>query len=154
MSAAETGDQEVSTSVQVVAPVNLRVVKSSNRKVVVINETLTYRIIVNNTNAFPIFDARLFDPIPRGTTFDPGSVTVNGIHVRDQTPETGIFIVELAPGAQAEIIFRVHVAFEPDPAILRNQARVQFVFLNQQDQTIAREAVSNVVVVEVEEHEE
>src|SRR5438105_4523439 len=84
-------------------------------------DTLEYTIILNNLSSSNITGATLFDNIPAGVSYVPGSTTLNGVSVADvsskmpysnsgglvNSPLYGPGI--LAPNVAATIIFRVKV---------------------------------------------
>lgn len=112
------------TSVHVSAP-NVAAVKSVNATDAVNGDTLTYTTVVTNNGLSPINNAVLSDIVPPGSTFVPGSVTVNGAPVPSASPATGIPIGTVAPSASATVTFEVIISM-PVPAILSNQASVSF----------------------------
>lgn len=50
-----------------------------DREFASIGDTLTYTITLQNTGNIPATNVIITDSIPTGTTFIPGSVTINGI---------------------------------------------------------------------------
>lgn len=107
------------------APV-ITVDKSVDKTAAKLGDTLTYTMTVSNPSAFPATGVVLTDPIPSGTTFVPGSVTINGAASGDQ-PNTGVTIGTLAAGASSVVTFQVKVGNTlPSPNPIPNTATVSF----------------------------
>ncbi|MCG8399083.1 DUF11 domain-containing protein, partial [Bacillus atrophaeus] len=77
--------------------------------------TITYTIVITNIgNVLDAINVILTDPIPTGTTFTPGSVTVDGIPTTDN-PSTGIPLGDIPPGGTVTVTFQVQVNTFPVP---------------------------------------
>ncbi|GMQ62828.1 DUF6923 family protein [Vallitalea maricola] len=88
----------------------MSVVKSVDITSTVLGDTLTYTIVItNNSTTTSTTNVVFTDPIPNGTTYVPGSATVNGLPAVG-TPDTGITIGTLAPGASATVQFQVDIS--------------------------------------------
>lgn len=111
----------------VLAAVNLlSVTKEVNATTALIGDTLTYTMTVTNTSSIPVNGVVLTDPIPSGTAFVPGSVTVNGSPSAD-LPNTGITIGTLAAGASSVVTFQVKIGNTlPNPNPIPNTATVNY----------------------------
>ncbi|MFX3646823.1 MAG: beta strand repeat-containing protein [Paenibacillus sp.] len=136
-------------SIPVTADNIISVVKSAPVNHVQIGEVITYTLVINNNVSLPINDILLTDPIPAGTTFVPGSVTVDGAVIADANPATGIRIDMIMQNGTAVVTFQVvvndSVINEPEPVLLINQANVQFTTGNFTD-TVQ----SNTVIIPVQ----
>ena len=88
---------------------SLGVVKSVDKAYAASGDTLTYTITVTNTGTVPANSVTFRDPIPNGTRFVAGSVTVNGTSQPNDSPETGFALPDLAAGQSATVVFRVTV---------------------------------------------
>ncbi|MDQ3815314.1 MAG: hypothetical protein M3347_15455, partial [Armatimonadota bacterium] len=96
-------------------------------------ETVTYTITMQNTGSGNSSGTTLADPIPAGTTYVPGSTTLNGATVTDNggmpfrtaalVNSVGQAAGVIAAGATATVIFQV-TANNPAPAIITNTATV------------------------------
>lgn len=82
--------------------------KSASRAVVSGDE-LTYTIVISNSGSFTNTDLFFTDPIPSGTTFVAGSVTVDGVSQSTYDPNTGFSLGSLAPNAEITVTFKVKV---------------------------------------------
>lgn len=91
-----------------------------------LGDTLTYTMTVTNVSSIPVNGIVLTDPIPSGTTFVPGSVTVGGAPSAGD-PTTGITIGTLAAGASTTVTFQVLIGnIEPNPNPIPNTATVSY----------------------------
>lgn len=114
-------------------------------------DTLTYTIDVTNTSAFGLAaDNVVFtDPIPAGSTFVPGSLTING-GPNPGDPSAGVSLGSIPAGGSVQVIFQVLIG-DNDPIIdIVNQAFADFSFTNT-DGTFDSSAESNIVITQVEE---
>lgn len=84
-------------------------VKSADRAFAVSGDVIRYTSVATNTGN--VTETGLFfrDPIPAGTTFVPGSVTVNGVSQPAADPVTGFALADLAPGQSVTVAFDVSV---------------------------------------------
>ncbi|MGY1423664.1 DUF6923 family protein [Bacillus cereus] len=100
------------------APISLlTATKSVDKVTATIGEILTYTLIVTNiSTTVTAMNAILTDPIPVGTNFVSGSVTVNGVpNVGD--PSIGILLGNIAPQTSLTITFQVQIDNSPPNAI-------------------------------------
>ncbi|TVX92936.1 DUF11 domain-containing protein [Paenibacillus agilis] len=118
--------------------------KSANVSVAVFNDVVIYSITVTNNGIETVNNAVVFDPIPAGSVFVAGSVTVNGISVPDSQPTSGIDLFAIAPGQTETATFQVRVVSLPNPPTLSNRATVSFT-----SGTFTGSSVSNTVTVAV-----
>ena len=89
--------------------VEVRPVKSVDKGVAVSGEELLYTTEITNAGSLPISDVYFTDPIPVGTTFVSGSVTVNGASVPAADPALGFPLPNILPGQSVTVTFRVTV---------------------------------------------
>ncbi|CAG7651182.1 hypothetical protein PAESOLCIP111_06263 [Paenibacillus solanacearum] len=111
-------------SIPVYQPV-ISTVKSVNRNVATVGDTLTYTIFVSNTGNIAA-QATLTDTLPAGTSFVPGSVTVNTVPVPGASPLTGINLGSVAPGSSVPVTFQAVLTTLPSPPRLVNQATAAY----------------------------
>jgi len=139
-------------SIPVTAEDIVSVIKSVSVEEVQIGETITYTLLIKNNVSTPITDVVLTDPIPGGTAFVPGSVTVDGAVIPDANPAAGITISMIIQNGSATVTFQVvvddRVINEPVPILVTNQANVQFTTGNFTD-TVQSNAVTTPVNIPV-----
>lgn len=111
--------------VSVTAP-NVAVTKSTSTTSSTVGDTITYTINVTNNGITSINNTVLTDPIPTGTAFVPGSVTVSGVPQAGANPATGISLGSIAPGSTVPVTFQVTVVSLPNPATVNNRSFVSF----------------------------
>ncbi|PFR33676.1 hypothetical protein COK29_34020, partial [Bacillus cereus] len=80
-------------------------VKSVNRTVAGVGDTLTYTITVPNTGTGSAENVVLRDSIPNGTTFVAGSVTVGGVTQPNANPANGINLGTIPNNTQRIVTF-------------------------------------------------
>ncbi len=87
---------------------DLEVVKSVDKVVTSLGETLTYSIDVTNNGTVDSINTIITDTIPAGTTFVPNSVTIGGVAAPGENPENGINLGTISPGETVTITFQVN----------------------------------------------
>ncbi|WP_423748464.1 DUF6923 family protein, partial [Bacillus cereus] len=96
----------------------LTVTKSVDQTVASIGSTLTYTMVVTNDSGVITANNVVFtDPIPTGTTFVPGSVTVNAVPTAGD-PSTGIPLGDIPPLGSVTITFQVIIGAAPPSDII------------------------------------
>lgn len=105
---------------------NITLVKTASATDAVVGDTITYTIVATNAGIAPVTNLVISDPIPAGTVFAAGSVTLNGLPLPGANPASGVSVGTLAPGATATLTFNVTVTALPSPAVLSNQASASF----------------------------
>jgi uncharacterized repeat protein (TIGR01451 family) len=120
--------------IDVGAPKFPQAVKSSNRTVTYVGDTVTYSIILDNTvGTANATNVTFFDTPPPGMSFIPGTTTVNGVLQAGANPVTGFSVGTINTGASATVTFQVRVdaiPAEPAPAQFVNRARWTFDFVS------------------------
>ncbi|MGW8958242.1 DUF7507 domain-containing protein [Paenibacillus sp. NPDC055715] len=113
-------------SIPVSAP-NVSISKTANRSTAIPGDSVLYTLTVLNNGIEAVNNIVVSDPIPVGSSFTAGSVTLNGSPITAGDPSLGIAIGSIAPGGGATITFRVVVSSPlPSPPQLTNQARVSY----------------------------
>lgn len=64
---------------------------------------------MTNNGIVPVNNVVLVDPIPAGSQFVAGSVTVDGVPRPGANPASGVVIGTIAPGASSTVTFQVQV---------------------------------------------
>ncbi|WP_315907095.1 DUF11 domain-containing protein, partial [Priestia koreensis] len=90
----------------------LNATKSVDQAFAEVGDQLTYTVVLNNTGTLPLTNVVFTDLDPAGTTFVPGSVTINGTP-NAGNPNTGISLSTLNVGAITTIVYRVAVTSVP-----------------------------------------
>ncbi|MHA6529455.1 DUF7507 domain-containing protein [Paenibacillus sp. BAC0078] len=105
---------------------NVAVVKSASLPDVAVGDTLLYTSVISNNGIAPVTNVILSDPIPAGSTFLPGSVTVGGSPRATADPGTGISVGTIAAETSVTVIFQVTVTSVPSPAQLSNRSSASY----------------------------
>ncbi|MEK3701220.1 hypothetical protein NYE33_29935 [Paenibacillus sp. FSL R10-2199] len=117
------------TSNTLTIPVRLpsvAIVKSASFPDVAVGDTLVYTSVVTNNGIVAVTNTVLSDPIPPGSTFVAGSVTVAGSARPTADPASGITIGTIAPGASVTVTFQVNVTSVPGSGQLSNQSSASY----------------------------
>lgn len=88
---------------------NVTVVKSTPSTDAVVGDIITYTIVATNNGIDVVNNVILLDPIPAGSQFVNGSVTVDGTSRPGGNPASGIIIGSIAAGASTTVTFQVQV---------------------------------------------
>ncbi|NIK71637.1 DUF11 domain-containing protein [Paenibacillus sp. BK720] len=121
-----TGSVDSNTVTFPVSAPNVGVALSANYTVVTVGDTITYTAVITNNGIEAINNVQFTDPAPAGTSFIPGTVTVNGTPVPGASPIGGIPVASIPPGGTVTITFDNSVNSVPDPAVLNNTASLTF----------------------------
>ncbi|WOA65054.1 cell surface protein [Bacillus mycoides] len=103
--------------------------KSVNKLFTDISETLTYSIALANIGNIAATNVIYTDPIPSGTTFIPGSVTVNGVTQGVANPANGISIGSIAANSTTTISFQVFVPSIPQTNPILNSGTTTYQYI-------------------------
>lgn len=114
-------------SIDINAPF-LSVVKSVDRQEAEIGEALTYATLITNTGTAAADLSFFADPIPLGTELIPNSVFINGAQVPGADPAAGVQLGSLAPNGSIGVSFQVRIVELTADGVIRNQARVDFIY--------------------------
>lgn len=90
------------------------VIKSVDKAFAEVGETLTYTVVVTNTGTVPANNGVLTDVVPNGTTFIPGTVTIDGAP-SGANPNAGIPLPNIPPGGSVTVTFQVTLDTIPTP---------------------------------------
>jgi len=148
-SSGTTELEQVAYSNTVVTPwigPRLDVHKFCNVAEAALGQTLTYLIeIVNSGNCTA--RVHVLDSLSSETSLLPNSVLLDGTPLPGVSPESGIPVQEVVPGATLRIHFQVIVVGLPPSLKLVNQAKVRYEFVTPEGRTVEGEEKSNVVEV-------
>ncbi len=106
-------------------------VKSVSKLTVVPNEIFTYSISLENTCSHPLTNVYFLDNIPTGTTFEVGSVTINGEGDPTLSPGAGFPLDDISGGTTTTVTYQVKVIsdFSSLPeydGIIKNTAQISY----------------------------
>lgn len=121
-------EQSSNTTSVTIENVNLSSVKTVNQAFAEVGDTLTYTIVLTNTSTFTLTNVIFTDADPAGTTFVPGSVTINGTP-NAGNPNNGIPLAPLAPGGVVTVAYQVNVTSIPAINPTTNVATTTFQYV-------------------------
>ncbi|KKC49032.1 hypothetical protein VE23_21205 [Paenibacillus sp. D9] len=140
----------VGLQIDITAPL-ITIVKSTTATDAVIGDIVTYTLTVQNTGVVNASNVQVFDTIDEtSAAFVPNSVTLNGVPVPGATPETGVTVGLLTPGATAVITFRYQVTAVPFGGTIDDQGNVAYTYQPTPDSPLISTSVpSNIVHIPV-----
>lgn len=104
---------------------NVLVTKTSSLADVSVGDIITFTVTVTNLGIEDVQNVLLSDPIT-GTSFIPGSVTINGGPNPTANPTGGISLGGIAASASATVTYNVRVDSVPTPPEISSSASVSF----------------------------
>ncbi|EFM12133.1 conserved repeat domain protein [Paenibacillus curdlanolyticus YK9] len=121
-----TGSVNSNTVSFPVSAPNVSVVLSTPTTAATVGDTIVYTAVISNSGIETINNVQYTDPAPPGSSFIPGTVTINGAPAPGANPTGGIQLGSIAPGGSITITFNNAVNAVPDPAVLNNIGTVTF----------------------------
>ncbi|KWX88016.1 hypothetical protein AMQ83_09450, partial [Paenibacillus riograndensis] len=109
-----------------VALPNVAVVKSAGFTDAAVGDILLYTSVISNNGLAPVTNVVLSDPVPAGSSFVPGSVSVAGAARPSADPATGITVGTVAAGTSVTFTFQVNVTSVPPSAQLSNRSSASY----------------------------
>ncbi|HDR7795235.1 TPA: DUF11 domain-containing protein [Bacillus luti] len=105
---------------------NIQATKNVNKSVAAIGDILTYTVTVPNTGLLPANNVTFTDILPNGTSFIPGSVTIDNIPQTNANPVAGISLGTISNGSSRTVTFQATVVSFPSQNPIANTANVTF----------------------------
>lgn len=135
------------TTTPVYQPV-IGIIKSANTQSTTVGGTVVYTFSVQNSGNLAT-TVVLTDNVPTGSSFVPGSVTVNGVVRPSDSPITGIVLGAVAPGVTFLVTFSASVQSLPSPPVLINQGNSNFTYQLPSGRSLAGTSLSNTISIPV-----
>ena len=144
-----TGDSyavnAIAIQIDVNAPV-LTAVKSVDKTLASVGDTLTYTVVITNTGYVDAVNSIFTDTAPPGTVYIPGTFMLNGVTVSGADPNIGVNIGTIPAQGSVTVTFQVTITEIPVPNPLVNLAAVDYQYQSVPDGPIMEgEAISNQV---------
>ncbi|MFF1992486.1 cell surface protein [Bacillus mycoides] len=105
---------------------NIQATKSVNKSVATIGDILTYTVTVPNTGLLPANNVTFTDVLPNGTSFIPGSVTIDNVPQANANPVAGISLGTINNGSSRTVAFQATVVSLPSQNPISNTANITF----------------------------
>lgn len=125
--------------------------KVASKSSLIVNDTVTYTITIQNTGTELAQDIFFQDKMDVNCSFIPGTVVINGISYSEYNPVIGFNLDDMPVGYTNEIIFQVKVNSLPDSSKINNICFTTFGYLfNQYEYLRKKTVVSNTSNITVE----
>lgn len=105
---------------------NINITKNSDRDVVRLSNIITYSFLLSNTGNTALKNLFFKDIIQSESSFNSGSVYVNGINMPDYNPNIGFNLNDIPLGEETTITFKVTANSIPTNNELLNQGSVDY----------------------------
>lgn len=98
--------------------------------IIALGDVLTFTVNVSNVGTTSALNVTLLDTIPAGTTYVPGSATINGVPAPNSpAPPTGINVGTLPNGYYYNLVFKVNVVSLPSSQSITNYCDATYSYL-------------------------
>lgn len=105
----------------------MTITKAANRQYAVVGAIVNYSFVIKNTGNTTLTNEIFQDTIQSESTFNAGSVLINGVAASEANPNTGFALPDLPTGQSTTVSFTVTVNSIPSPnGELKNTATVNF----------------------------
>ncbi|RDY28493.1 DUF11 domain-containing protein [Romboutsia weinsteinii] len=105
---------------------SMTVTKSANRTKVRLNNVITYNFVISNTGNTVLKNILFTDKVQSESSFNTGSVVVNGESKSSYNPNNGFSLSDIQIGQQTTVSFTVTVNSLPSENKLLNKADVDY----------------------------
>lgn len=123
-----TGTINTNTTQTYVATGELTITKTVDKLYATVGDNISYTIIAKNTGSVNAINLNFKDLIPPSTSFNSGTVVVDGVSQTSYNPNTGFSLTDLTPNQSHTIIFSIHVDSLPQSEKVENTAAVTFTY--------------------------
>jgi uncharacterized repeat protein (TIGR01451 family) len=105
---------------------NISITKTADRSIVRITNVITYNFVLSNTGNTVLKNILFKDTVQAESSFNTGSVYVNGVNRPSFNPNVGFALNDIPVGQQATVSFTVTANSIPQNNILLNKADVTY----------------------------
>lgn len=141
------------TSNNVITYINLgdlSITKTANRTVAKLNDVITYSFVISNIGNTELQNLLFTDIIQAESTFNVGSVYIDGLNITTYDPNVGFSIGNIPVGQQININFDVTVNSIPNNNSLLNKSDVTYsYYIDPEEAPLTSKEESNTTTVEV-----
>lgn len=100
--------------------------KAVDKTYATVGDVLTYTSVITNNGNINLTNTNFIDNIPSITTFNTGSVYINGTNEPDYDPTLGFSLGTVAPGSPVTVVFEVTVESVPSSGYVTNASNVSY----------------------------
>ncbi|GKU25135.1 DUF7507 domain-containing protein [Clostridium folliculivorans] len=122
---------------------NITVTKEADRSIVRLSNAITYRFVLTNTGNTLLRNVFFKDIIQAESSFNTGSVYVNGVNRPSFNPNTGFALNDIPVGQQIAVSFTVTANSIPQNNTLLNKADVTYSYYVDPNGTITTKTKSS-----------
>ncbi len=141
-----TANINTNTTQTYVAVGELTITKAVDKNYATVGDNLAYTVVVTNTGSVNATSLSFQDLIPSSTSFNSGTVVVDGVSQGTFNPNTGFVLTDLTPNQVHDISFSIHVDSLPQSGKVDNSANVTFTYkLTETDSPVTKTTPSNTV---------
>ncbi|NMM62655.1 DUF11 domain-containing protein [Clostridium sp. P21] len=141
-----TANINTNTTQTYIAVGELTITKSVDKLYATVGDNIAYTIMIKNTGSVNATNLSFKDLIPASTSFNSGTVVVDGNSQLDFNPDTGFTLTDLTPNQYHVVGFNIHVDSLPQNGNVENTADVSFSYrLTQTDDSVTTTITSNKV---------
>lgn len=134
------------TTMTFVAVGELTLTKSVNTNYATVGDNLSYSVIIKNTGSVNATNLTFTDLMPSATSFNSGTVVVDGTPKPTFNPVDGFALSDLTPNQYHVVSFSIHVDSLPQSGKVENTADVEFTYkLTPTDNPVTITSTSNKV---------
>lgn len=145
-----TATINTNTTQTYVAVGELTLTKSVDKLYATIDGNITYTVIAKNTGSVNTTNLNFKDLIPQSTSFNPGTVVVDGIPQPTFNPDTGFALSDLIPNQYHTVVFSIKVNSLPANEKVDNIANTTYTYkLTPTDTPVTTTANSNTVTTQI-----
>lgn len=141
-----TGSVASNTVTTYINRVTVTNTKSVDKLYVEVTDTLTYTSVIKNTGNTNVTDTNFVDIIEPETTFNTGSVTIDGVSYPDYDPTVGFTLGTIGPNETRTVVFKATVSKLPERGYVDNKSTIYYKYrINPSEPDILSNSESNTV---------
>jgi uncharacterized repeat protein (TIGR01451 family) len=122
----ETGSEQSNANVVQVEEIDVTFSKTVDKSFVELGDNLTYTFDITNSSTIDIDNVVFTDIVPVGTSFIPGTFTIDTIVQPTANPNVGVNLGTIVTGTTLIVTFQVSIDSIPSPPDIINTGTIDF----------------------------
>jgi uncharacterized repeat protein (TIGR01451 family) len=122
----ESGSEQSNSNIVNVEEIDVTIIKSVDKAFVELGDNLTYTFAITNNSTIDIENVVFTDIVPVGTSFRPGTFTIDTIVQPTANPNVGVNLGTIGTNVTLILTFQVMVDSVPSPPDLINTGTLDF----------------------------